>query len=182
MIYYFEAGFFMTLFYFSEDELCSLIKDSFDFFEQINIESFSKAINELNVSYSDDQIGFIVPGKNNGFPKVVLEFFEKVELKSDYFFAIVVAEKNAPDSPASFLSFCEKNGVTLKYLNFFDEDDSIGKVREKGIIFRSEIGMFVSKISGTGVRRKISGIFSSVCNYLITKIVKKQEITSDNET
>ena len=162
----------MTLFYFSEDRICSVLKDSFDFFDEMNIESISVALAELHVSYSDDQIGFIVPCEHGKFPAIVYEFLEKISLNSDYFFAVIVEGERSSDSPRKFMSLCSKAGINLRYLNFISDTESERKIKDKGISFRSEVGMFVSKMCGLDVKNRLFGVIESLADRFSKKVEK----------
>lgn len=148
----------MTIFYISENEICSKIANSFDFFEPANLESIKNVLNEMNPTYSDDKIGFVVTSSGNNFEKCVYELFEKIVFNSDYFFAIIIKEKNASDSPRKFFELCKKYNINLKYLNFVSENDSKTKILDKGIAFRSEVGLLVTKIKGIEMKNKFLGI------------------------
>lgn len=168
----------MTIFYDSENEICSLLKDSFEFYDNVNLKSFSEILNKTEVFFTDDQIGFIVPSEKNDFPKQVKEFFTNFSIKADYFFALVVTGKRSSDSARKFCEICEKASVYLKYLDTVSASDSKRKIKDKGIAFRTEVGMFISRVKGIDLKNRILGIFEETMNFAFDKIASAHNFAS----
>lgn len=154
----------MTVFFVSENEVCRELMTSFEFFDDVNLESISAVLKELNLNYADDQIGFIIPSENNDFSEEVKEFLEKSSLQTDYFFAIIVQGKKSSDSARKFLDLCKKSNVNLRYLNCISGAESKRRIKDKGIGFRSDIGMQVSKIHGINLTNRFLGYLERVCS------------------
>lgn len=152
----------MTVFFVSENEVCRELMTSFEFFDDVNLESISAVLKELSLNYADDQIGFIIPSENNDFSEEVKEFLEKSSLQTDYFFAIIVQGKKSSDSARKFLDLCKKSNVNLRYLNCISGAESKRRIKDKGIGFRSDIGMQVSKIHGVDFSNRLLGYIESL--------------------
>ncbi|BDC94944.1 hypothetical protein [Treponema saccharophilum] len=148
----------MTVFYLSKCGICGKIKRSFEFFDGVNFEPLERAVENLNLIYADDQIGFIIPCEDNDFPESLREFLSKATLSSKYFFAIIVNKRRSADSSRRFVEMCGKSGIALNYLNFVGEGDNAEILRDKSISFRSDVGMFVSKVYGMEFCNKLLGM------------------------
>lgn len=159
----------MTVFFVSENEVCRELMNSFEFFDDVNLESISAVLKELNLNYADDQIGFIIPSENNDFSEEVKEFLEKSSLQTDYFFAIIVQGKKSSDSARKFFDLCKKSNVNLRYLNCISGAESKRRIKDKGIGFRSDIGMQVSKIHGINLTNRFLGYLERVCSKIERK-------------
>ena len=138
----------MTVFYFDGDEACRKLKGAFDFFDGILVKSVEESVSSMDVAYSDEQIGFIVPCSDKSFPEEVSKLVLKSTLTADYFFAIVVRRGKASDAAGRFMGLCGRAGISLRYLESVSSSEDDESLSEKAIGFRNEAGLFVSRIGG----------------------------------
>lgn len=105
--------------------------------------SIPKVLREGITSFEAEAIGIVCPCYALGIPPIVEEFFQKVELKSDYLFGIMtygnfdaagvehlnkVAQKNRVK-----LSYTNSLLMVANYLNFFKMEKQIEKIPSKKI-------------------------------------------------
>ena len=152
----------MTVFYFDGDDSCRKVKGAFDFFEGTFVESIEKSVSSMDVAYSDEQIGFIVPFENNAFPPEVSKLILKSTLTADYFFAIIIRKEKSSDAAKRFLTMCGEAGISLRYLESVSADEDDESISEKAIGFRNEVGLFVSRVNGSDVKKGILDVVGKV--------------------
>jgi ferredoxin len=79
--------------------------------------SIPQVLNDSKLQFEDDQIGIIFPCYSFSTPKIVMEFIEKVTLKSSYIFGIMSYGNMAAGGLNHFKKHCEENGIDLAYTN-----------------------------------------------------------------
>lgn len=67
--------------------------------------------------FEDDKIGIIFPTYGFCAPHIVIEFIEKITLKSPYIFVIMTCGNNNGDSTKHFANFAKKHNINIKYSN-----------------------------------------------------------------
>jgi ferredoxin len=105
--------------------------------------SIPKMLKEKKFEFEADKIGFVFPVYYMGVPRIVKEFLKKVELKSDYIFAIMTYGNMAGASVTHFKKLAEKENIEIVYANellmvdnylpMFDIEEQINKIPSKNI-------------------------------------------------
>lgn len=152
----------MTVFYFEGSDRCRVVKGAFDFFDGTRVESIERSVSSMDVSYSDEQIGFIVPFRNQSFPAEVVELISKSTLSAKYFFALIVCSENSSGSAGKFMSLCSGSGISLSYVDTVPPGEGGEALSEKAIAFRNDAGLFVSRIHGTSAMDRLLGMIESI--------------------
>lgn len=107
------------------------------------IYSIPKMLKENNFNFEADKIGFVIPAYYMGVPRIVKEFLKKVNLKSDYIFAIMTYGGNVGAGVTHFKKLAERENIKISYANellmvsnylpFFDIEDEMTKLTSKNI-------------------------------------------------
>ncbi len=79
--------------------------------------SIPKAIKENNFSFSDDKIGIIFPIYGIAVPPYISDFLQKVQLNSNYIFAIMSYGSFAGGPTSHLLQLATDNGIRFSYIN-----------------------------------------------------------------
>ncbi|WP_432666673.1 EFR1 family ferrodoxin [Wukongibacter baidiensis] len=105
--------------------------------------SIPKVLKEKNLSFEDEKIGIVFPCYFAGTPRIVKEFLKKVELNSDYIFAIMTYGSSGAAGISHFQKTAEKEGIEISYgsellmidnyLPFFDIAKQLEKEESKNI-------------------------------------------------
>lgn len=129
----------MKIFYFTATGNSLYVAKAFDG----EVYSIPKMLKENRLKFEDEKIGFVIPAYYMGAPRIVKEFLEKVELKSDYIFAIMTYGNSAGAGVTHFSKLAAKENIDVSYadeilmvdnyLPLFDIDDQIQKIASKNI-------------------------------------------------
>ena len=152
----------MTVFYFEGSERCRVVKGAFDFFDGTRVESIERTVSSMDVSFSDEQIGFIVPCRNQSFPDEVVELLSKSTLSAEYFFAMIVCFENSSDWQRKFMALCSDSGIALSYVDTAPPEEADDALSERAIAFRNDVGLFVSRIRGASAKDRFFGVIESI--------------------
>lgn len=68
-------------------------------------------------NFEDEKIGIIFPTYGFSIPNIVLDFIEKISLKSPYIFAIMTCGNNNGNATKYFASVAKKHNIEIKYCN-----------------------------------------------------------------
>ncbi|HEX9027304.1 MAG TPA: EFR1 family ferrodoxin [Clostridium sp.] len=79
--------------------------------------SIPKLIKEGRFDFEDEKIGIVFPTYNNGVPKIVENFLNKVNLKSKYIFGIATYGMYAGAATRHLLDIGKRNGIEFSYIN-----------------------------------------------------------------
>lgn len=79
--------------------------------------SIPKLIKEGRFDFEDEKIGIVFPTYNNGVPKIVENFLNKVKLKSKYIFGIATYGMYAGAATRHLLDIGKRNGIEFSYIN-----------------------------------------------------------------
>ena len=139
--------------------------------EQISIPSVLKGQQTV---FEADKIGIVFPCYVASTPTVVLEFLEKVTLKSDYIFAVMTYGNTSAGALSHFNTACKKSGIKLSYINrismmdnslkFFDMDKELTKLPGKKV--DEHLSQLVEEIQSGHVQTKVPGLVLSVLSRL----------------
>lgn len=108
------------------------------------IHSIPKLLKEgKSMNFKADKIGIVFPCYYIGVPRLVKEFMDKVNLESDYIFAVMTYGNFSGGAVDMFGKIAEKKGISLSYLNeilmidnyipLFDMNEQIKKAPAKNI-------------------------------------------------
>ncbi len=123
----------MKIFYFTSTGNSLDIAKHFD----AELYSIPQLLNDNNLVFEDEKIGFVFPTYASAAPYLVIEFLQKVTLKANYVFAISTCGGNAGGCLSHFSDIALKNDIIVNYANtiftvdnylrFFEMDKQIKK-------------------------------------------------------
>ncbi len=104
----------MKIFYFTSTG------NSLAFAKQFDAELYSipQLLNiEGNLIFEDDVIGFVFPTYAFTVPKLVLDFLERISLKSSYTFVVTTNEGGTGGTLSQFVKLARKKNININYAN-----------------------------------------------------------------
>ncbi len=104
----------MKIFYFTSTGNSLALAKQFDA-ELYSIPQLLKTNGNLN--FEDDAIGFIFPTYAFSVPKLVIDFLEKITLKSPYIFVVTTNEGGTGGTISQFINTAKKNHIQINYAN-----------------------------------------------------------------
>ncbi len=129
----------MKVFYFTSTGNCLEVA------KKIGGELYSipQVLKDGPFEFEDEQIGIIFPTYLGSTPTIVVEFMEKVKLKTNYFFGISTYGLSVMGALDHFQKIARKNGLEPQYLNqilmvdnsliLFDMNSQVANIGKKNI-------------------------------------------------
>ncbi len=169
----------MKIFYFTSTGNCLDVAKNFD----AELYSIPQVLKNKNLNFEDDKIGIIFPTYAISTPSIVVEFLEKVTLKSPYIFVIATNGGASFGVLNQFIGIAKKQNINISYANnitmadnyipFFDMNESIKKTPSSTI--NENIKKLVDDVNSNkttlDTKNPLLG-FSSTLGYKALKLAK----------
>lgn len=82
-----------------------------------HLYSIPKVIKEGHYTFSDEKIGIVFPIYELGVPQYIEDFLNKVELKTDYLFAVMTYGKFSGSASIQLQRIAKRNHLNFSYIN-----------------------------------------------------------------
>lgn len=171
----------MKIFYYTSTGNCLEVAKQFD----AELYSIPQMLKENKFNFEDDQIGFIFPVYASTTPKIVVEFLEKLTIKSPYVFAIATYGNTSGTVLNHFIKCASNQNINISYtnqillpdnyLNFFEMQSQIDKYNDA--TFRTNVNKIVADVNNNvnSIKKgnSLLGAMSPALYSLTNKFVKK---------
>ncbi len=163
----------MKIFYFTSTG------NSLDLAKRFDAELYSipQLLNDHDLFFEDDTIGFVFPTYAASVPYLVVEFLEKATLKADYFFALTTNGGSSAGCLTQFSDIALLNNIVINYSNslttidnylrFFEMSKQVKNADQAKIEF--DIARIVSDINGKAQKRPKTNTFTNLVSTIAYK-------------